>query len=1054
MKNILHISDLHLSVNKSYGFHESQARKTVNYILEDLESLKKDSNFSIDTIFFTGDISFSGRQEEFQSFQEAFLTPLLAGLGLNSDSVFMVPGNHDMNRSAIKIAEKPLRNEFTNDQLSEIFSGLDKNQEVWPRSEEYNKYTTSTFNKKNIEHNGALCKVFKISNKLFVMCINSAWLAQDDSDHSNLRITESQLKILDRVKFPQDAKIIGLVHHPLDWLEDTDRNIFSTFIEKKISMLCYGHMHDFQQKQENNFNEGITLFLQAGTLDTREAQSGYSLILFNNTNSVDDGRIIYRKFDQKLESYVPWTERGNGGEFNYSTNTMINFDVSKFASVSSSMLNDVDTDLLINIGIANEKKKKLRTLFTEPNYVEDDSVPLDKIKINTTRDIINNNDNIIVFGAHSSGKTSLLKYMFIKGLEKQTYKIIDSIHFYIDCIKDDLSNTHKISRTLCNSYFSAELSTSFEDKIKSMIENGNCTIFIDNIDYLKREKLKPLLDYMKENSACRYIVSCDKNNNTEIITNLLKQGHDNFKTISIGSLRRCNVRDIVSRWEFAIQYSGENKLYNEITKTINNSQLPHNYFIYSMLLAIFEVDPDIKGILSESDIIENFIEILLKKHIMTTPSDKPQYKELLHFLGYFGKHCFENEKTFFSNNEVLELAINFNKKTLSNYNIQDFIDPLVQSGILTLNKNEITFSQPSFMYYAISYFMKHDDGLKNKILSPENYLILDKVVEYYASQNASSLELLKILQERTKLIIDEMSSTIKEEKNTDVNQLDINSMKRISILDLISSREDVETYVEKLKADKIANDNHLDEVAPLNPEGQNCEINIEEEDNKIGLPNILLQNLSLYSRVFRNTELTMDPEKTIDIFDDITEGYIFYMKSFILMMDESYVIPYILPALENKMAEDNLSEREKEKVIELFKTVLSLVRSAMPNNIQMVMTDVISSKKPRIENIIKATREKTTDEVKNAILGYVLMDIKDENIIPLVNELSKVKNNVVQESLFFKINHAIISNYDLPRKDIENLKNILRKIATEKKMTNISTIGRAMSAINDDGIIK
>lgn len=147
--------------------------------------------------------------------------------------------------------------------------------------------------------------------------------------------------------------------------------------------------------------------------------------------------------------------------------------------------------------------------------------------------------------------------MFIKGLEKQAYKIIDSIHFYVDCIKDDLSNPHKISKTLCNSYFSAELSTSFEDKIKSMINNGNCTIFIDNIDYLRKDKLKPLLDYIKENNSCRYILSCDKNNNTEIITNILKQGHDNFKTISIGSLRRCNVRDIVSRWEFAIQYAGK-----------------------------------------------------------------------------------------------------------------------------------------------------------------------------------------------------------------------------------------------------------------------------------------------------------------------------------------------------------------------------------------------------------------------------------------------------------------------------------------------------------------
>lgn len=148
MKNILHISDLHLSVSKNSGFHEAQAKKVVSYILEDLESLKKVTEFNIDTIFFTGDISYSGRQEEYQSFHEVFFTPLLTGLGLSPENVFMVPGNHDMNRSAIKITEKPLRNSISNEQLSEIFNGLDKKQEVWSRSEEYNKYTTSILNKK------------------------------------------------------------------------------------------------------------------------------------------------------------------------------------------------------------------------------------------------------------------------------------------------------------------------------------------------------------------------------------------------------------------------------------------------------------------------------------------------------------------------------------------------------------------------------------------------------------------------------------------------------------------------------------------------------------------------------------------------------------------------------------------------------------------------------------------------------------------------------------------------------------------------------------------
>lgn len=589
-----------------------------------------------------------------------------------------------------------------------------------------------------------------------------------------------------------------------------------------------------------------------------------------------------------------------------------------------------------------------------------------------------------------------------------------------------------------------------------MLRDGRCTIFIDNINHASKENLKSLFDFIQINNKCRYIIACDKDYPNEVCKHIIDGSFGNFKTTTIGSLRRRNVRDIVSRWEFAIQHAGENKLYNEITKTVHNSQLPHNYFIYSMLLAIFEVDPDIKGILSESDIIENFIEILLKKHIMTTPSDKPQYKELLHFLGYFGQHCFNNQKAFFSYNEVLELALKFNKQMLTDYNVHDFISPLQKSGILNQTKNQITFSQPSFMYYAISYFMRHDHKLKAEVLKEENYLSLDKVIEYYASQNASSLELLHTLQQRTKSVIDEMSCIIRNEKGQEINELDLNSIKRMSIFDLFSSSDDVENYIEKLKSDKTASDNHLDEVAPLSAQGKPCDISIKEQDNrKIDLPNLLLQNLSLYARVFRNTELTMDPDGTIDIFNDIANGYMFYMKSFMLMMDESYVIPYILPALEKKMSEDNLTEKQKNKVIQAFKTILSFIRSVMPNNIQALMSDVIATKKPRIENIIKETRKREeNDSVKSAILGYILMDIKDENITSLVNELSKEKNDIVQESLFFKINQVIVSNYDLPRRDVDSLKQTLKDIVNKRKINiPISNINSAMTAIKDDGTI-
>ncbi|HEM7133131.1 TPA: metallophosphoesterase [Providencia rettgeri] len=1062
MKSILHISDLHLSISKNYGFHDEQAKVVVEKIIADTIQLKSTNNINIDTVFFTGDMTFSGQPDEFSSFNDNFLQPLIDGLGITINDIYVVPGNHDMNRKAIKSHEKPLRNIYGEEHLSTMFSDIDNGEYEWARAKGYSDFSKNYLNNKNLKHDGTLCRVYEISSKLYIMCINSSWLAQDDDDYSKLRITDRQLKILDRVKIPQNAKIIALVHHPLDWLSIADRNNFSSFIEKKVSILCYGHMHDFQQKQESSFSEGITVFLQAGTLDVRENHTGYSIIQFNSSNNTEDGRVLYRKYDIKNEIFVPWVERGNNGEFNYSTNSMVSFDVSKFSLLSLDILEKEDTDLLINTGLEKNKKKSLRALFTEPNYIEDDTLSVNCVKINKTKDIIASNYNLIVFGAHSSGKTSLLKYMYIKGLEKQAYKEVGLLHFYIDALTEDFSNKYKVMKSLCASYFSAELSTNFEDKIKSAINAGNCIIYIDNIDFLFEKKASGLVDFIKEYKECRYVIACDKIASKDIISNFIVPVNIDFKATTIGTLRRCNVRDIVSRWELAIENLGENKLYNEITKTINNSQLPHNYFIYSMLLAIFEVDNDVKGILSESDIIENFIEILLKKHILATPSNKPQYKELLHFLGFFGKYCFENKKTSCDHNELLEVALTFNKNTLSNYNVPDYIDPLLQSGILSKNKFQIQFSQPSFMYYAISYFMKHDVTLRDSVLHENNYLLLDKVVEYYASQNASSLDLLNILGERTSVIIKDIQETIKEKKNIDINNTDLNHIKGVSVLDIISSREDFENYIESLNSNKVRDDNRLDEIAPLSTHDKECVVSNSDNDREgeandkknVG-PRALLENLSLYARVFRNTELTMDPKKTIDIFDDIVNGYMFYMKSFILMMDESYVIPYIVPKIEKKMAEDNISEEEKDKIIDLFKLILSLVKSAMPNTIQMIMTDVISSKKPRIENIIRATRDKEgSDILKGAILGYILMDIRDENITPIISEIAKIKNNLVQESLFLKINNVILSNYDLPRKDIESLKETLNKIARDKKIRNMPKLSEAISAINDDGIIE
>jgi hypothetical protein len=47
-------------------------------------------------------LAFSGKQEEYKAAKGEFLERLLEATGLNPDQLFIVPGNHDLNRDEFK----------------------------------------------------------------------------------------------------------------------------------------------------------------------------------------------------------------------------------------------------------------------------------------------------------------------------------------------------------------------------------------------------------------------------------------------------------------------------------------------------------------------------------------------------------------------------------------------------------------------------------------------------------------------------------------------------------------------------------------------------------------------------------------------------------------------------------------------------------------------------------------------------------------------------------------------------------------------------------------
>ena len=104
MNNItwLHLSDFHFRTDKNpKGKVEDYNRSVVfDSLLRDLKSYPKDNNLSIDFIIITGDIAYSGRKDEYKQAKE-FFTKLLKIFGLKKNRLFIIPGNHDVDRDKI-----------------------------------------------------------------------------------------------------------------------------------------------------------------------------------------------------------------------------------------------------------------------------------------------------------------------------------------------------------------------------------------------------------------------------------------------------------------------------------------------------------------------------------------------------------------------------------------------------------------------------------------------------------------------------------------------------------------------------------------------------------------------------------------------------------------------------------------------------------------------------------------------------------------------------------------------------------------------------------------
>ncbi len=233
---VLHLSDFHFIARPSGSednatrdeppLREWQRRATLTALLAKLRELKAEG-LGPDLVCLTGDIANHGKREEFQE-AERYFHKVAEVLELEPrERFFVVPGNHDVDRSKVTLGDTAIQAALTD---SESVASILDDRGVMTgvlgrRLEEFYAFTERLCGSArawplNRPWHVVVPQVNGI--RVGMVQLNSAWTSGQAGEDGSLVIGEVQ--VYEALQEAEDAHVtFVLVHHPLEALQSWDR---------------------------------------------------------------------------------------------------------------------------------------------------------------------------------------------------------------------------------------------------------------------------------------------------------------------------------------------------------------------------------------------------------------------------------------------------------------------------------------------------------------------------------------------------------------------------------------------------------------------------------------------------------------------------------------------------------------------------------------------------------------------------------------------------------------------------------------------------------------
>ncbi len=859
--NILHVGDLH--IHKADLFEKDVVLEA---FLLDIEKISK-SGLKPDIITFSGDLVQGGDHiKDFELAFDHFIDPLCSKIGCSYERVFFTPGNHDLQRKVVEDQTTLIHgldnNVIDQERLNKEVKRAECRSHIEKKFENYDS-TIDLFGKKNLVQKDELFSSYYIPEiGLSVISVNTSWL----STGGLIREDKEKLVISDIVlqkaiaSVPKDSKKLLLGHHPLEYLAEFNQQPIRNIIDRDCDLFLFGHMHE-SSPQYINSPQGKALFSQCGSLHSGNNRfNGYSIISIDRHNPhVEVNMRTYfpqrREFDSALNICKE-------GRFHSSEEARTYWTSHPGSIDASSLENWLKTKYVhalyqtFDIGFY---KDSLSEVYVEPvisnqpenlKYKEDVKEEQKNISFYSAKELVQSNENYILYARKEYGKTSLLQKVAIECIESREGETL-SVPFLIN-FKELKVGKNQIQKALKQSVHPAELPEQLNlDKILKL---GMATIIIDDLHNKDTNKLNMLTKFMDEYKNNRFILCVEGAIYETLGAAWIPETPIKLNKLFLHCFSMEKLRMLVEKWNKKGDKKQNQKLLDKILHNIVQINVPRTPVIGSILLTILEQQADFAPI-NRAVMIERFVETLLEKH---KPDEARRetfdYRNKEHYLSYLAGRMVKEECYSYSKNDLTKITIEYLENLALDENASDIINYFIRTRVFSESDGQVKFKYRSICEYFIAKQMSEDEEFKKKIIQSDDYLMFQNEIECLSGIKRNDVSLLNEIKNKFYELDDQVELGPQLEVFEKLNIRTESSRKLIS-----SIEEDIK--------DGTLNDEERDALLETNfPKDVG-----HTQDMRRPVYNDFGHKwaaaLALYSKVLKNTEIMTADQKKFFVLD-------------------------------------------------------------------------------------------------------------------------------------------------------------------------------------------